>query len=170
MHKIKLLHSVQLLLFLGFLFFKTTMLTAQKAQVFFALDTECPMSQKYTSTIKALQKTFPSVEWIGLFTPWDNDSTIQLFLTEYELKLPYQIDKEYAIFKKMDGKVVPEVYFFSEKNELLYRGAIDNWFYELGKYRPAPTENYLHDAVAAYLRNDCILIEKTTALGCILEY
>ncbi len=55
------------------------------------------------------------------------------------------------------------------KGEVLYRGAIDNWYHALGKNRPAPTEHYLKNALDAVLNNTPILTQRTEAVGCLMN-
>jgi hypothetical protein len=155
-------------LFLIFFTFEKTF--AQNPTVYIAMDTECPMTQKYTVPLKKMIADFPKINFVAMFTKWETDSTILQFKADYQIVIKDKIDYEYDFFKKVNATVVPSVYFFDEKNNLLYSGSIDNWFYDLGKYRLKPTEFYLENAIKSYLKGECIDVEKTVALGCILEY
>jgi hypothetical protein len=145
-------------------------LSAKAQTVYFSLDTECPMTQKYVLVLNQFKKEFPKIDFQGVFTKWESDSTVTAFRQDYNFHLASLIDKNNAFLQKMQVSVVPEVLFFDEYKHLLYRGSIDNWFYDLGKYRQKATEYYLRDAILAYLAGECIKIEKTIALGCIIEY
>ena len=54
-------------------------------------------------------------------------------------------------------------------HEVIYRGAIDNWFYELGRYRLEITDHYLIDAINASLDGKKPALTKTEALGCFIQ-
>ncbi len=145
-------------------------LSAKAQTVYFSLDTECPMSQKYVPVLNQFKKDFPKIDFHGVFTKWETDSTLTAFRQDYDFGLTATIDENNAFLQQMQVSVVPEVLFFDEYKHLLYRGSIDNWFYDLGKYRQKATGFYLRDAINAYLLGECIKIEKTIALGCIIEY
>jgi hypothetical protein len=137
--------------------------------VFVSLDTECPMSQKYVRVLEQLATDFPKIHFEGVFTKWETDSTLLEFRENYHFSWTARIDSSNQWLQAMHVQVVPECLFFDEKQQLLYRGSIDNWFYALGKYRPKATEHYLRDALNAYAKGECINVEKTDALGCIIE-
>ena len=79
-------------------------------------------------------------------------------------------DTENYLIKKLKATTTPEAFFYSKNHQLLYRGAIDNCFYALGRYRPQATEHYLQNAINQYLNNDKITISNTKAVGCFIEY
>jgi hypothetical protein len=145
-------------------------LSAKAQTVYVSLDTECPMTQKYVPVLNQFKKEFSMIDFQGVFTKWENDSTVTTFRQDYDFHLASFIDENNAFLRQMQISVVPEVLFFDEYQHLLYRGSIDNWFYDLGKYRQKATEFYLKDAIKAYLSGECIKVEKTVALGCIIEY
>jgi hypothetical protein len=133
-------------------------------------DSECPISQKYTKQLDILKNQFPQITFLGIFTKWAAWEDIQNFKNEYPLSYNVFKDNKNRLIKKLRGRVVPEVFFFNEKGILLYRGAVDNWFYALGKHRPEPTECYLEDAILSFLNHQDIKIKKTNAIGCVIEY
>lgn len=142
---------------------------AQNIEVIIALDSECPMSQKYARPLRQLQKDFPNVHFKAIFTPWETDSTIQAFFETYHFRFDYIIDREYKILDAHKIQVVPEV-IVTQAQGVIYQGAIDDWYYELGKYRTAPTIFYLRQALEESTAGKCVSVPYTKALGCIIEY
>lgn len=139
-------------------------------KVVISFDTDCPMCQKYLPIIQNLAINYKSkIQFECIFTKWETDSTIINFKQLYNFNLPYIIDKNNDFLIKNNIKVVPEVLFFDEHNQLLYKGSIDNWYFALGKYRKKATKFYLEEAIQSYLKGECPTIEKTEALGCIIE-
>jgi hypothetical protein len=69
----------------------------------------------------------------------------------------------------LDAKVTPEVFLFDKEFELRYKGAIDNWFYELGKYRRVTSDHYLIDALQSVLGGEDPIIMETEAIGCLIQ-
>jgi thiol-disulfide isomerase/thioredoxin len=139
------------------------------------LAAECPISQKYAPILRGMQEQFPDVKFIAIFTKWDKNEAIKDYLNEYPLttntKYPITVlkDKKNALIQAVGAKITPEAFLFNKNGVLEYRGAIDNWFYSLGKYRPEASENYLKDAIDSVLKNEPIKIKQTDAIGCIIE-
>jgi hypothetical protein len=130
---------------------------------------ECPISQKYTPILRGMIERFSSIKFLVVFTKWDNWQEIKTFQKDYPLSISTFRDVKNHFVKKIKADITPEVFFFDKNAVLLYRGAIDNWFYNLGKHRPEATECYLEEAIDAYLKNEIIKIKKTNAVGCIIE-
>jgi thiol-disulfide isomerase/thioredoxin len=79
-------------------------------------------------------------------------------------------DYKNKLIKKLKATNTPEAFFFDKNGTLQYRGAIDNWFYELGRYRPQATEQYLKNALTQFLKNEKITVAHTKPVGCLIEY
>lgn len=136
------------------------------------LDTECPICQSYTLTLRTLHQEYSSkgILFRGIYTsPTVKRSTIRKFQKNYQLSFPGEIDQDYALARRWDVNVTPEVVLTGSKGEVLYRGAIDNWYYALGKNRPQPTEHYLKDALSAVVSNRPIMTQRTEAIGCLMN-
>lgn len=149
----------------------------KKAVVLVFLAAECPISQKYVPILRGEQKAFSDVQFLAIFTKWEKKEMIQTFLKEYELNqglsphdsIPVLTDKKNQLIKNIDARITPEVFLFTKEGVLEYRGAIDDWYYALGKYRQEPTQNYLKDAIISVLNNEPVKIKQTDAIGCIIE-
>ena len=60
-------------------------------------------------------------------------------------------------------------FLLNEKEQVLYHGAIDNWYYALGKNRLEISEHYLDDAVAQALNQQPIIRPFVKPVGCFIE-
>lgn len=138
--------------------------------IFMAVD--CPITQKYMATIKELVVQFAGkqISTTGYFPAGLSKKESAAFRDEYQIPQIIKLvdDKKHVMTEKLDAKVTPEV-FLVQDNHILYRGAIDNWFYELGRYRLEITEHYLVDAVNASLVGKQPEIKETEALGCFIQ-
>ncbi|MBX2896579.1 MAG: hypothetical protein KF763_14135 [Cyclobacteriaceae bacterium] len=124
------------------------------------------------STIKALALQFQNrISVTGYFPAGLTRQQEKQFRKEY--KLPATIglvdDKSHRMTNKLAASITPEVFLLSATGGVLYSGAIDNWFFELGRYRPEVTEHYLLDAIKATLNQTAPPVEKTTAVGCFIQ-
>lgn len=138
--------------------------------IFMAVD--CPVTQKYMSTIKSLElKYHNQLSITGYFPAGLTKKEAKQFRKEYKLPANIKLvdDKLHQMTQHLNATITPEVFLMNNKGEVLYSGAIDNWFFELGRYRPEITENYLIDAIEATLNQTTLGVTKTTAIGCFIQ-
>jgi thiol-disulfide isomerase/thioredoxin len=138
--------------------------------IFMAVD--CPVTKKYMNTIKMLASRYKeSISVTGYFPAGLPRKTETSFRNEYEIPEHIKLidDKNHQITKKFGATITPEAFLLSDRGEILYSGAIDNWFFELGRYRPEITENYLVEAIEAALSGKVEAITKTIAIGCFIQ-
>ena len=83
---------------------------------------------------------------------------------EEHYKFPVLIDKGNVLADKFGATVTPEVFYFNEKNVLIYRGAIDN-----SRKGDQITENYLRDAFDATLSGKTVAKTSANAFGCSIK-
>ena len=133
------------------------------------ISAECPISQKYAPILRDMQQQFSAVKFIAVFTKWDKPDDVRKYLSDYPLSMLAVRDEKNSLIKHINALITPEAFLFDKNGVLQYRGAIDNWFYGLGKYRPDATEYYLADALQSFLNNESIKIKHTNAIGCIIE-
>jgi hypothetical protein len=125
---------------------------------------ECPISQQYLHKIEVLAEEFKTTEFQLIIPPKGiSKKQIEDFKNEYSIKIPIKIDKKSKLIKQLGATITPEVFVLNAKNEVLYSGMVDSWFYDLGKRRAVATEFYLRDVL---LGNNTI--KKTTAVGCLI--
>jgi hypothetical protein len=138
--------------------------------IFMAVD--CPITQKYLNTIKEIANEYSvkSVHFVGYFPAGLTKKESTTFRNEYKIPNTIELvdDKKHEWTEMLDAKVTPEVFVIKNK-QVLYRGAIDNWFYELGRYRKKVTAHYLIDAIQASLRDEKPSLSETEALGCFIQ-
>lgn len=145
---------------------------ADHVKIYYFISTTCPISQKYTREINRLYNQYASsaIEMILVFPTQQKDKkAIELFLKNYQLKMPYLIDHQLQLTNELKATITPEVFVVSENKEVLYHGAIDNWFYALGKNRIHTTAHYLEDAIKATLQKEKIEKPYAAAIGCFIQ-
>lgn len=140
-----------------------------QASILIFFDPECPVCQKYTKNLIEIEQKYAK-EGIKLyvvypFKPIDS-TTLAEFRQEYRFDSPIIYDSKRVLLKKLKANYTPEVYLLSNKRKTLYHGAIDNWFYGLGRNRAAPTEFYLFDAIQAYKTKKPIKVKYVEPVGC----
>jgi len=137
-------------------------------QVAVFLSSECPISQKYISVLNKIYKEYgnnPSLQWRFIITDDISSRNLRAFVEEFNVEFPVQKDdNKRTITRDFMASVTPQVVI--KGKEILYSGAIDNWFFELGQYRQVVTENYFTDALDQVLDGRAPSIKETEPVGC----
>lgn len=144
--------------------------TNQELTLVMMLAHDCPICQQYAGKLNELAVKTPKMKVIGV-APADGETkeTIGAFVAKYGFDFPILMDPDKVLTHVLKAKVTPEAFLFDKTGNLLYRGKIDNWFYELGKARQVITEHYLDDAISQALAGQPIALNKTEPVGCMLN-
>lgn len=135
------------------------------------LATDCPISQKYIGELKHIDSLFHTKVSIKGVVPGNiKQDEIDQFISEYQINFPVVTDADYKLVKKYHATITPEVFLINDRNHIYYQGAIDNWFFDLGKYRQHITEHYLIDAIKAVLEGQSPVVKKTESVGCVIQH
>lgn len=138
-------------------------------QVLVFLATDCPISQDYIGVLNKMQDQYSRAGQLrGILPGKITKKQLRSFRYAYQVKFPIDVDKNFALVKQFDIHVTPEVILLDSTGSIKYRGAIDNWYYELGRHRQIITENYLISAIEAVLAGEDIALKVTEPVGCIL--
>ena len=105
----------------------------------------------------------------GIFPSFTKKKEISAFKKTYGAKFPLDLDKDGQIITGFGATVTPEVFLTDSHKKLIYSGAIDNWYFDLGRNRKEVTEHYLLDAINAALKGETPPVANTKAIGCVLQ-
>lgn len=143
-----------------------------QATVLFFISMDCPISQKYMSIVEGIKSSFKDSTVSFTFIVPGNmaQSDINKFKLSHASSLNFILDKKKKITKLLGASVTPEAFLLDHQYKVAYHGAIDNWFYALGRNRPEATETYLIDALKNYLSQQEVRIKYTQPIGCLIEY
>ena len=143
----------------------------KEIKVFFALDTECPLSKQYTKKINQLAERYSTdVDFLIFFPgPYYSKEEIDSFIINNNININFFIDYDLSITKSLQATIVPESFVINSKSKIIYQGLIDNWASELGRTRQYTNKNYLEDAIKSAIKNKKPAIKKTNAIGCLIE-
>jgi peroxiredoxin len=146
-------------------------LSGEQGLLLLFMDPDCPVTQKYGATIRALYEEYQN-KGIRIAAVYPlvlmQQEKIRQFAEAYQYPFPHLLDPKLDLTKAIGASVTPEAFLLSKEGKILYQGAIDNWFYELGRYRRVITRHYLEDALAASLQKQAVPIPKTEAIGCLI--
>jgi hypothetical protein len=153
---------------LAFLLPKSITLS-KKGNVFIWLNSECPICNKYPGIWKKLSADFPEINFIGVFTSYENKKMGRRFMKKYHVPFQWFVDNKNQLAIFFSVKTTPEVILLNERTAIFYRGATDDWFYALGKRKQVPGLFYLENALAALRHQQPLLIFQTNPVGCIFD-
>ena len=140
---------------------------AAVAVVFYS--TECPISNEYSPTIKAIAEGQPSgkLAVIGICVDFDKTrDEVARHAVEYGLKFPVALDRDGSLAAKFGAKVTPEAVVIDAEGKVRYRGRIDDSYPSRGKRKTNPTTNELRDAINAVIEGREVAIDHAEAIGC----
>ena len=137
------------------------------------LDPECPISQKYTHTLNELISAYhdKNIRFYGIISVQRVQSAeISEFVNTYGLKLTCVNDSALTVAAALRASVTPEVFLLAKDLDIIYSGAIDDWYYDLGKSSRKARTPYLRQAINAYLNDKPIQRKRTEPIGCKISY
>jgi len=140
-----------------------------KAIVFVFVSIECPISNSYAPKLRRLSEAFASKGVVlRLVYPNPDESKVKVkkHLKEYELRFTAYLDPRHELTRAADVRVTPEAAVYVPGKGWVYHGRIDNRYIELGKARPAATQEDLQEALAAVLAGTPVKVSSTRAIGC----
>ena len=144
-----------------------------KYKVYFFLAPDCPISQQYTKEINRLNEQYKDI--IDFTIVFEMEETgkageeVSAFVNKYKMTPSVIFDKDQKLAIQLKAKVTPEAFLLNPKGEILYHGAIDNWYYALGKNRIDVTEHYLENAILNIKENQPVKKPYTKAIGCFIQ-
>jgi thiol-disulfide isomerase/thioredoxin len=145
----------------------------KKAYVILFLSPECPLCQSYSLTIKQLYEKYQTKEIaFAAIVPGTDYSLSKIveYRNGYGLKnIPFYLDPNYAFAKQSKATITPEVFVLNQNNQLVYRGRIDNWAYELGKKRAVITSHDLEIVLQNLSIGKTVQPYQTKAVGCFIN-
>jgi Peroxiredoxin len=142
-------------------------LKGKNGAVLIWVSAQCPVVKAYNERINKLANELQAkgINVIGINSNvTESLEWIKSDVAQVGYKFPVLIDKGNVLADKLGASVTPEVYYFNEKNVLLYHGAIDN-----DRSGENISEHYLRDAVEAALAGKAIAKTKAKAFGCTIK-
>jgi hypothetical protein len=131
----------------------------------------CPICQKYSVILNEINKLAESndITMIGVVSgTYYDKGMVDVFISKFAIEYTILMDSAYVHRNKWKATVTPEA-ILSVDDSVVYRGLIDNWFYEIGKSSNKTTSHYLIDAISALVEGRELTEKETKPIGCILE-
>ncbi len=130
------------------------------------LSVQCPVVKGYNERIVKLADEYAAkgINVIGINSnSTESMEAVKSHTTEH-YKFPVLIDKGNVLADKLNAIATPEVFYFNDKNALVYYGAIDN-----DRSGENVTSNFLNDAITANLAGKAVAKNNAKAFGCTIK-
>ena len=139
----------------------------------FLLD-ECRICQEVSPELRKIAEIAleNSIGMVGYFPNFaTTEGGMQKFVKKQKINFPVFLDHDKKIAARFSATVLPEVVVWNEtKQEIFYRGAINNLFFAPGKRRHHISQNYLQDAIFAVQNGVLPVNQNTEPIGCLINY
>lgn len=135
--------------------------------------TDCPIANSYAPEISrtvAKYRDKPISFSMVYVDPDITSKSAQAHASEYGLRLNAILDPSRTLAKKAGATITPEAVILNRKNEIVYRGRIDNRVADFGKSRPRATRHDLWLTLDALLQGKKVPLHKTPAVGCAIPF
>jgi peroxiredoxin len=140
-----------------------TELKGKNGAIVVFLSSECPVVRGYNDRINQIAAEYQAkgINFIGINSNSTESPGDVKKHAEEHYKFPVLIDTGNVIADKFGANVTPEMFYFNEKNVLVYHGAVDN-----DRSGANVTINYLRDALDAGLAGKPVAKATVNAFGC----
>lgn len=136
------------------------------------LGTECPISRKYLPRLGEIgrEAALAGVELLGVIDdPTLTRERTRAFARDFAVGIPLVFDPERELARELSPTHVPEAFVLKRDGSLLYRGAIDDSFPDLGAERREAHKHFLLEAIRAAIEGRTPAEARTTPVGCLHE-
>ena len=135
------------------------------------ISTDCPISNRYAPEITRLHAEFATkgVRFRLVYpNPLDDEAAIDKHIAAYGYPHVAVRDRAHELVKKTGATITPEAVVLDGREQVVYRGRIDDRFVELGRERTSPTTRDLRNAITAALAGRRVSPSRTQAVGCFI--
>ncbi len=132
--------------------------------------TECPISNRYAPTLRALDERFGEqgvAFWAVYPDPDDDAHAIEEHRRAYGMGYTPLRDPQHELVRRVGARVTPEVAVYSAGAQV-YRGRIDDRAVAYGSFRAEARQHDLANAIDSTLRGVAVDPPVTDAIGCVI--
>lgn len=146
--------------------------TRVRALVFVFMSTDCPVSNRYVPELNRLYAAYRD-RGVRLWLVYSGGSAspeiVRAHHTAYGLRVPALLDPRFALAERSGATMTPEAAVYDVREQLVYRGRIDDRAQGLGRWRPVPTERDLADVLQRLGSGEEVTYRTTQAVGCYVK-
>jgi hypothetical protein len=142
-----------------------------KATVLFFVMNDCPISNNYAPEINRIISAYTD-RGIAFYIVYPgarlSASELKKHARDFGFRNPLLADPSCSLAHRVGVTVTPEAVVLGSEDQVLYRGRIDDLYYDYGKRRSKPTHQELREALNAILTEQPILSREAKPVGCFI--
>lgn len=145
----------------------------KKMTCYFFFIPDCPVCINNFVKVGELEKKYKlnGLEIRAIYSdPFPDTVQLNKAISESNLKIPITFDSDLKFAKKYNITTTPQFVLIDTLENVLYSGAIDNYYYALGKHRKLTSEKFLASAIESVLKGRKPEIGLTEPIGCKINY
>jgi thiol-disulfide isomerase/thioredoxin len=143
--------------------------TNAKTLVFIFVLPDCPVCNSYAPELKRLRGAFPQIEFYLVYADTDVAmAEARQHSRDYDFGFPGLLDPAQRLVRGCGATRAPEAAVLSPQGKLLYRGRIDDRYFDFGKKRDRPGQRDLENALRSILQNKTALWPDKPPVGCFI--
>jgi hypothetical protein len=141
----------------------------QKREVIIFLSEDCPISLSQSVELRDIESQFgEAFHFVYYFPISSSEKEVVEFINKAQLKGDIIIDGAWEKSQELGATTVPEVFVYSDKKRLVYRGRIDNSFAQIGQRNRTNRERDLYTAMQECLTLSQMAFRQTDPVGCYI--
>ncbi|MCS7466216.1 redoxin family protein [Stieleria sp. ICT_E10.1] len=143
-----------------------------KAVVVTFMSTQCPISNSYVPQLNELSSKYrrSGVEFYGVVSdPSVTRADAISHRATYKVRFPVLFDGSGELRLALGPTHTPQVFVLDHRGRVLYSGAIDDRYVQLGRKKEAAETSWLEDAVQSVVHGTPIAVASTKPIGCQME-
>ncbi|MBN8248978.1 MAG: redoxin domain-containing protein [Verrucomicrobia bacterium] len=141
--------------------------------VLFVTGNGCPIARHSIPELKALREQVGpgGAEFLLInANPHDTRSEVAAEAGEFGVEFPVLLDPSQAVARALELRRTAEVLVIETGSWMLrYRGAVDDRL-DYGQQKPAPTQRFLADALAALIAGNPVATPRSAVRGCVVRW
>jgi len=143
----------------------------RRVRAFVFLSLECPIANACIPTLNTLHARFKDrLDLFGVVSdPAVKRSEASKHFRNFKAGFPVLFDASGQLAELLQPTHVPEAFVLDGDGRIIYRGALDNAWLDLGRRRIRAEKHYLADALEAALAGKRPAVERTLVVGCLFE-
>ncbi|MEM8668168.1 MAG: redoxin domain-containing protein [Planctomycetota bacterium] len=136
------------------------------------LDTGCPIANRYSPELNQFceDARAKGVEFYGVLSdPLLTLKEAREFQQKFGLTFPIVWDSNGDLATRLKPTHFPESFVISQRDQVVYRGRIDNRFVSIGKLRNQITSHELKDAIVSVAEGNAPAVSYEPPIGCLFD-
>jgi hypothetical protein len=139
---------------------------------------DCPIASRYMPELERIRRSARAAAldfWLVFVDPDEQPAAIRSYLSAFQYGGRALRDPDQVLVRLAGVTTTPEAAVFvrgSSEPTLVYRGAIDDRYVDVGQERPAPTRHYLAETIAMVRPGNTapkpFSFHSTRAIGCLI--